>query len=482
LFNAAFALQLEAEVRLFIGALLLVVLPVALGEDSYLDSRSAGAANAVALYDPSPSHPWNRLHSVLFIREDLPSTQLVPDALDPPLWDSTQYLLSKPSHESVLRVLDEFLQTHAERLIRDPVKRAILQRDLWAVFDWTVAREPNRPGEPAYEKEKLELQTRLAEVLRRLALTPEEIRALPENYGQAVASGQFAKKYDPAHRDRPFLPPELLDPLGPWVAIYGQGPSPDPVAVGHVSTFSRSSFLVFVQLPGGRKATFDYLRTLWDFPEPWIARPDTGNSEHDQTVENPRLPQFPAGTQVALLRQMMLFDNHGNLEGTPITESVQIRVYRSITTTAKNEGTESGFAGAIARSGQDFFQITLSRPLLFASRAGGLKATGRDEKEFFIFNASGPDEGTPNQYTPLDKYPPILESCVMCHSAGGINSLNSRGRLLKPYWLNYDYSTPAVTAVSEHKWWEETQDMGWKQNRYEWGLLNGYWKSSGGLH
>jgi hypothetical protein len=230
LFNAAFALQLEARMRRFIGALLLVALPVVLGEDSHLGSPSASAANAVAIYDPDPIHLWNRLHSVLFIREDLPSTDLVPDALDPPLWDSTQYLLSQPSHESVLRVRDEYLQTHAERLIRDPVKRAILQRDLLAVFDWTVAREPNRSGEPAYENEKLELQTRLAEVPRRLALTPEEIRALPENYGQAVASGQFAKKYDPAHRDRPFLPPDLLDALGPWIAIYGQGPSSEPVA------------------------------------------------------------------------------------------------------------------------------------------------------------------------------------------------------------------------------------------------------------
>jgi hypothetical protein len=130
---------LGGGVRLLIGALLLIVLPVALGEDSYLGSRSAGAANAAAIYDPNPTHLWNRLHSVLFIREDLPGTALVPDALDPPLWDSTQYLLSKPSHENVLRVLDKFLQTHGERLIRDPVKRAILQRDSWAVFDWTVA-------------------------------------------------------------------------------------------------------------------------------------------------------------------------------------------------------------------------------------------------------------------------------------------------------------------------------------------------------
>jgi hypothetical protein len=475
---------MEAGMRLRIGALLLVGLAVWLGADSHVNSQAAHATNAVAIYDPNPNQLWNRLHSAIFIREDLPSTRLVPDALDPPLWSRSTYLLSKPSHDKILRVLDEFLQAHAERLIRDPLKRTILQRDLWSVFDWTVAREPNRPGKPEYAKEKLELQARLAEVLRRVALTPEEIRALPENYAQAAASGQFSKGYDPAHRDRAFLPPELFDPLGPWIEISGQGGSQEPVAIGHASTFSRSSFLVFVRLPGGRKTTFDYLRTLWEFPEPWIGRPDQANAEPDQTVENPHLPQFPAGTQVALVRQMMLFDTDGKLEGTPITESVQIRVYRNITSTGPVADLGSGFAGAIAKSGQDFFQITLRRPLLFAGAAGGLQATGRDEKEFSIFNNSGPDEGTPDQFANLEKYPPVMETCVECHAAGGVNSVNSRGRLLKPYWLNRDYPQPAGTApapVSEHRWWEETPDMGWKQNRFEWGLLNGYWKSSGPL-
>ena len=442
--------------RLFIGALLLAFLPVGLGKASCLGSLSQDTADAVAIYDPNPAHLWNRLHSVLFIREDLPDTKLVPDSLDPPLWGSTRYLLTASSNERVLRILDEFLQTHAERLVQDPVKRAILQRDLWAVFDWTVARVPEQPGKSDYNKERQELQARLAEVMRRLALTPEEIRSLPNNYERAVASGQFAKEYDPQHPDLPFLPPDLFDLLGgPWVALYAQGPSSEPVAARHVSTFSRSSFVVFVRLPGGRKATFDYFQTLWDFPQPWIPR------QHDQTIENPDLPQFPAGTQVALVRQMMLFDNRGNLEGTPITESVQIRVYRTVPT-------------------QDFYEIRLSRPQLFANRAGGLRATGRNEKEFFILSAFGPDGGSPNQYTPLDKYPPILETCVTCHRGSGITSLNSRGHLLKPYWLNHEYSVGAYGP--DHKWWEETQDMGWKQNRYEWGLLNGYWKSNGGLH
>jgi hypothetical protein len=448
--------HLEAGMRVFIGALLLAFLPVGLGKAWCLGSSSQDTADPVAIYDPNPTHLWNRLHSVLFIREDLPDTKLVPDSLDPPLWGSTRYLLTAPSNERVLRILDEFLQTHAERLIQDPVKRAILQRDLWAVFDWTVARVPEQPGKSAYNNERQELQARLAEVMRRLALTPEEIHSLPNNYERAVVSGQFAKEYDPQHPDLPFLPPDLFDLLGgPWVALYAQGPSSEPVAARHVSTFSRSSFVVFVRLPGGRKATFDYFQTLWDFPQPWIPR------QHEQTIENPDLPQFPAGTQVALVRQMMLFDNRGNLEGTPITESVQIRVYRTVPT-------------------QDFYEIRLSRPQLFANRTGGLRAAGRNEKEFFILSAFGPDEGTPNQYTPLDKYPLILETCVTCHRGGGITSLNSRGHLLKPYWLNHEYSAGAYGP--DHKWWEETQDMGWKQNRYEWGLLNGYWKSNGGLH
>jgi hypothetical protein len=95
---------------------------------------------------------------------------------------------------------------------------------------------------------------------------------------------------------------------------------------------------------GGRKSTYEYLQTLWDFPQPWIPRDPTG----DQVVVNRALPQFPAGTQVALVRQMTLFDSHGNLAPAPITESVQIRVYRTIAT-----GKEEHFEGSdvAARSG-----------------------------------------------------------------------------------------------------------------------------------
>jgi hypothetical protein len=121
--------------RVFFGTLLFAVLSVGLWETMCPASWFHGPATTVAIYDPNPSHLWNQLHAVLFIRADVPGTESVPDSLDPPLWYHTQYLLEENSHERVLRILDEFLQTHAERLIKDPVKRAMLQRDLWAVFD-----------------------------------------------------------------------------------------------------------------------------------------------------------------------------------------------------------------------------------------------------------------------------------------------------------------------------------------------------------
>ncbi|MGA2810126.1 MAG: hypothetical protein ABSG16_01910 [Candidatus Acidiferrum sp.] len=466
----------------FFRALALAVLLLGLWAPSRRAAFSLGFPPGVTLYDPNPAHLWNRLHAALYIREDIPSTSQVPDALDPPLWPNTRYLLSEPSHQRVTKILDEFLQTRGERLIQDPLRRAMLERDLWSVFDWTAQRAPERPGEPAYEKELQELQSRLAEALRRLALSAQQIRALPENYRQAVASGQFAKQYDPQHRDRAFLPPDLFDAHSSWVqlAAPGAGITPEPAAAAHAEQFSRSSFLIFMRLPEGRKATFDYLHALWDFPRPWIPRPDVGEDVREQTAENPRLPQFPVGTQFALVRQLLLFDDHGTLQSAPITESVQIRVYRSVT---PNDAADSGSAQEFLLSGQDFYEIVLSRRLLFAGKAGGLRETGRKEKTFALLNSFGADEGTSaKQFAKLDDYPATLESCAVCHRGGGINSVNSRRQLLKPNWLIHDYPdppaiAPARTNTLPAQWWEFDRTASSKQSRFDWGLLSGYWKA-----
>ena len=433
------------------------------------DFRGNSDAPQVTIYDPNPTHLWNRLYATLLIREDRHGNVYGEDSLDPLLWGFTKHLLEGDSHRQAIHVLDEFLQTHGESLIRDPVKRAMLQRDLWAVFDWSVARKPSRPGEPAYEAETRELQVRLAEAMRRVALTQEEIEALPDNYAQALASGEFAKEYDPQHKDPVFLPPDLFQEYGPWVGIGGD--YLNPATSQHVTAFSgRSRFLIFIRLPAGRKAAYDYFRELWNFPQPWIARPDAPN----QPEINPELPSFPPGTEVALVRQMTLFDKQGNLAPAPITESVQVRVYENVTSGTTEPA--ASLPDTISRNGQHFYEIRLSRRQLFAGKSGGLRAVGPDEKELFQFNAMGFDEfENPPFRVVLTRTPPILEECFMCHRGVGINSLNSRANLLRPNSLQQDH-----TYAYPPRWWENDATVDWKQTRFDWGLLRGYWAAAQG--
>jgi len=139
------------------------------------------ASVEVKIYDQNPQHLWNRLHSALFVRTRSDGRVFGRDELDPLLWDQTKFLLSGPSYQRATKLLDEFLSTNGERLITDPLKRAMLQRDLWAVFDWC----------PRIDLGKKELMPRLARVIQRLELSPDQIRGLPDTYGTAVASKSF---------------------------------------------------------------------------------------------------------------------------------------------------------------------------------------------------------------------------------------------------------------------------------------------------
>jgi hypothetical protein len=86
----------------------------------------------------------------------------------------------------------------------------------------------------------------LADAIRRLAITSEQVRALPDTYVAALAAQQFAPAYDPLNSRQPFLPPELFRSDGPWVCLSAY--SDEPTAMVHFS--GRSRFLVFMRLLG----------------------------------------------------------------------------------------------------------------------------------------------------------------------------------------------------------------------------------------
>src|SRR4029079_3128799 len=121
----------------------------------------------------------------------------------------------------------------------------------------------------------------------------------------------------------------------------------------------RSVFLVLLHFPEGRKAALEYLAKLRNFQNPWK------DMNERQPELNPELPQFPAGTDVALVRRAILIDDQGKLVATRLVESIQLRHFRKVPgpTDTRAERTEQN---------QDVYEFQLSRKKLFAGDAGGL--------------------------------------------------------------------------------------------------------------
>jgi len=407
--------------------------------------------DAWKLYDPDPNHVWNQLYRSLYRRVARDGREYGYDELDPLLWWSTKYLLKTPAYPQVVNVLDQFLSTQAEKKISDPLKRAILQRDLWAIFDWTTTVSNS-------SQEKLKLQIKLAQVIKRLALPSDQIAALPDTYKQATKSGRFAIGYDPKRREQPYLPPDLFDNNGPWVQLSARGGL--PVAPGHVGFSSgRSVFRVFIRLPEGREQTLKYLKTLTDFPKPWLPDP----ADTHRLLPNPDLPDFPTGTQLALVRAMVLIDSQGDLKPTNIIEDIQLRVHRTIPNeippalqTDRNKALEA----------IDVYEFKFRRSKLFDSENGGLYPIMRGDAEFPLFNSHGIDlfeESSPG--FSLERGLRVsLKACASCHFRPGVHSMLSRrpdSEILKSWDVNY----------------EAMQATGWKGKQYNWGLLQGLWNS-----
>jgi hypothetical protein len=380
-------------------------------------SQPQSGRSAQAIYASDPDHIWNRLFRLFYVRHARDGREYGGDELDPYLWRQTKYLLSGSSNDQALKLLDDFVEKHSERAVTDPLKRAFFQRDLLAIYDWlSLSRDEQTQG-------LFDLQKLLIEIIRRLALSEDQIRKLPDNYEDAIRAHVFPTTYDPADPKRAFLPADLFDPKGSWVCLgeeHGR-----PVPSDHLEFFDgRSIFLVFFQVPGGRGKTLDYLAKLRDVPKTWGANPDLlpylrdGQADLAGLVPYPEPPQFPIGTRMALVRQIVLIDSHGNPTRPNLTESVQMRVYRAIHFDLGGTGTHS----------QDFFEFRVSREGLLSGHGGGLRAIVPGEKEFAFFRAHGNDVFESEAEKPESEEGIVLLTCSSCHEFAGMHSFISYSR------------------------------------------------------
>jgi hypothetical protein len=397
-----------------------------------------------APYSEDPGHPWNQLHRALFVRES-PSGARVVHTTDPLLYRGGTHLLVGEPHDRALRLLDRFNASQDEPILRDSLKRIFFQRDLWAAFDYAAWYPDDWVFKSKHEPAAVALRNRLAKVVGRLALDERELAALPDNYERAVNSKAFATAYDPKHPERPFLPPDLFDPAGPWVRFHEV--DWHPMAERHFEAVGgRSAHLIFLRLPGGRADTEDYLKEL---------RP-TGPSFEERFL----VKQFPTGTMTAMVRRALCVDRGAKVRATPITELVQIRVYRQIPKNA-----EEGFRN---RSGeQDVYEFVLDRDKLYAG-GPGLRAVGTDEPAEPFFDRSEGRDPFERIRAPIAPDMPQLKTCIECHNGPGVYSMLSMNRGLHG-------NSRARGEVFRIFAWDV--EIGYtiraKTEQFSWGLLKG---------
>lgn len=335
-----------------------------------LVAASASAANeGVCIYHDDPQHPWNRLYAAFYVREvplvvrgegEANSRLLLgPNVLDPPLGRHPRFLLDDEPFKSCNAALDEFINAKADRLITDPLRRAVLQRDLWAVFDLLQA-DPRRVthglmlegGLPTLTHEqrarRAALSRKIVMVLKTLALSTGDIERLPNTFPEAVRPPE-----NEAMRQSTIgLPADLLDPKGSWVEIV----KPAPRLFGHTRQVDgRSVFRVFYRAPdewGGRERLQRWLIERQ-------ARSET-DSSNVSTSQPKRTEELSIGMQFVLLRQMICIDEHLKLVPTKVVESVQLRITRP-DPAAKDGDFDQSFA-----------EYEMDRRRLFGHRSGGL--------------------------------------------------------------------------------------------------------------
>lgn len=414
----AWAVNLPPSVKAWclIGLVLAARLPA--GADPIqapVDKVLSGTAGD-SIYDPHPQHLWNRLHAAFYRREVETTAKnqrlsLGPGVLDPPLGVHPRYLLDDGPFAKCDAVLDEFLTAHGEKDFADPLKRALLQRDLWAVFDLLQTEKESTErnfGEvspavtPAHLEHRATLSGKVARVIASLALSKAQLEGLPDTYAQALKAGCFpgeaAIAADQTKAD--YLPADLFAANSPWL----EATSADDPLQHTLAVDGRSVFRVFYRPPVDPDGAAKFAA--------WVIERSKFKPAADLDPSAPEWEALrrgiPLGTQFLLLREMVGIDAEWNLVPTRIVESVQVRVYRHTPPVPADDLT-----AFVALSSQLYEEFELDRQALFRGEAGGLKAIPGGAPRLFGYTGLG--RLAVNQEGRAQEPTHFPSNCVACH-------------------------------------------------------------------
>lgn len=391
---------------------------------------SLRSSEPLPLFDADPNHLWNRLFAALTVRPSLlPSHRGGPpvarieggDRIEFLGWGGTTYWDEPANVAQLETLLNQFLDHGGEQLSSDPLKRVLLQRDLWTLFDFLANRQIVRRGDLETRHRRDELCRKLARAIQALALPAETLAKIPDNYALAVQSGRFAATHD-FDPKRDYLPPHLLSADDEWQELdFYQARRSEDVerryVFLHMRAFQgRSYFRVFCRFPQGRSQLEDYLRGLDTKGIDWRA-----SAQHGSISLKPDAPALPAGTEVALVQFLIALDTNLQLVPTPLVESVRLLIFKN-TSGKTDPDTNLG-------NGVNAYKYTLKRRLALA--AGGMQHGGlhREPDDLPVYrvlfeNETAPDWGSRGRYTML------TADCRSCHSGAGQSGVQMIGSMV----------------------------------------------------
>jgi hypothetical protein len=360
---------------------------------------------AQAIYATDPRDAWNRIFYLLFTRtvemrltddfkgqgpydslstvmgnpslavthrtfERIESGDRATDPLYPNFFNAKgpQSVLVDPQFTELKQALTDAC---AEAVVRSPLHRALMQADVWAAYDiLSVERETRGPmGDHARE-----LMALLEQFIGKLALTSEEISALPRNY--------------PASRGHMTLP-DLFNESSGWMEVeWGPTRSHD-FMMNH------------------RRAVRVFLKPATD-PQKFLAEINKRIRKHEDPL--------PGGIRsldgTALATQVLLIDRSGRVVPSPLIYEMQLR-------TAVKNG-----QGAFKTTSVEEYDLS-RRSLLNDPASGGLIRHGADDPAYLPSSGNDFTFASPT-IGPKEAGPPIVANlrrrCDSCHFETAVNT------------------------------------------------------------
>ena len=193
-------------------------------------------------------------------------------------------VLTEPGYPGFTKALHEALD---ESVPRSTVARALMQSDLWGAHDILFVPFPAADEKELGERRLATLDL-ISRLIRKIALTPAEIKSLPNNYSAAVQRHAF---------------PDVFGKDSGWIEVLGFHPR----AHDSVAGFRRTA-RVFLKPAQVQRDMKEFLNGL----------PQRAESDPIGGLDG-----------VALVTQLLLIDTEGKLHPTTLTSEAQVRMFEN---------------------------------------------------------------------------------------------------------------------------------------------------------